>query len=31
VLRFWNDDVLQDLEAVCDTIIGYARDESMEP
>ncbi|MER9618302.1 endonuclease domain-containing protein [Mesorhizobium sp. M0207] len=31
VLRFWNDDVLRDLNAVCDTIIAYARDESLQP
>jgi len=23
VLRFWNDDVLKELDAVCDTIIAY--------
>ena len=26
VLRFWNDDVLRDLDAVCDTIVACARD-----
>ncbi|MDG4884326.1 endonuclease domain-containing protein [Mesorhizobium sp. WSM4884] len=31
VLRFWNDDVLKDLEAVCDTIIAYVRDENLQP
>ncbi|WP_202314263.1 endonuclease domain-containing protein [Mesorhizobium sp. L-8-10] len=31
VLRFWNDDVLRDLDAVCDTIIAYVRDQSLEP
>ena len=31
VLRFWNEDVLKDLAGVCDTIIGYARDASLEP
>lgn len=25
ILRFWNDDVLRDLQAVCDTIIGHVR------
>ena len=30
-LRFWNDDVLRDLNAVCDTIIAYVRDESLQP
>ncbi|CDX13645.1 conserved hypothetical protein [Mesorhizobium sp. ORS 3359] len=31
VLRFWNDDVLKELDAVCDTIIAYVRDQSLEP
>ncbi|MBP0439178.1 endonuclease domain-containing protein [Tianweitania sediminis] len=31
VLRFWNDDVLRDLNGVCDTIVAYARDESLQP
>ncbi|ESZ20754.1 endonuclease domain-containing protein [Mesorhizobium sp. L48C026A00] len=31
VLRFWNDEVLRDLNAVCDTIIAYVRDESLQP
>ncbi|MDG4853394.1 MULTISPECIES: DUF559 domain-containing protein [unclassified Mesorhizobium] len=31
VLRFWNDDVLKDLDAVCDTIIAYVRDEDLQP
>jgi len=31
VLRFWNDDVMKDLNAVCDTIIAYVRDESLVP
>jgi very-short-patch-repair endonuclease len=31
VLRFWNDDVLRDLNAVCDIIIAYVRDESLQP
>ena len=31
VLRFWNDDVLKELDAVCDTIIAYVRDESLQP
>ncbi|MGP2491881.1 endonuclease domain-containing protein [Mesorhizobium sp. PUT5] len=31
VLRFWNDDVLRDLDSVCDTIIAYARDPSLKP
>ncbi|WP_217578349.1 endonuclease domain-containing protein [Mesorhizobium sp. GbtcB19] len=31
VLRFWNEDVLKELDAVCDTIIAYVRDESLQP
>jgi len=31
VLRFWNDDVLKDLNAVCDTIIAYVRDVNLQP
>ncbi|WFP76945.1 endonuclease domain-containing protein [Mesorhizobium sp. WSM4906] len=31
VLRFWNDDVLKDLGAVCDTIIAYVRDDNLQP
>ena len=31
VLRFWNEDVLKDLDGVCDTIIAYARDQSLQP
>ncbi len=31
VLRFWNDEVLRELNAVCDTIIAYARDHSLQP
>jgi very-short-patch-repair endonuclease len=31
VLRFWNDDVLKDIDSVCDTIIAYARDTSLQP
>ncbi|TGP40971.1 endonuclease domain-containing protein [bacterium M00.F.Ca.ET.230.01.1.1] len=31
VLRFWNDDILKELDAVCDTIIAYVRDESLQP
>ena len=31
VLRFWNDDVMRDLDSVCDTIVGYARDGSLQP
>ena len=31
VLRFWNDDVLRELNAVCDTIIAYMRDPTLQP
>ncbi|TIQ27964.1 MAG: endonuclease domain-containing protein [Mesorhizobium sp.] len=31
VLRFWNDDVLKDLDGVCDTIIAYVRDTMLQP
>ncbi|MBZ9675146.1 endonuclease domain-containing protein [Mesorhizobium sp. ES1-1] len=31
VLRFWNDDVLKEMNAVCDTIIAYVRDKSLLP
>ena len=31
VLRFWNDDVLRELDSVCDTIIAYARDTTLQP
>lgn len=31
VLRFWNDEVLRELNAVCDTIIAFVRDRSLEP
>ena len=31
VLRFWNDEVLRELTSVCDTIIDYARDASLQP
>jgi very-short-patch-repair endonuclease len=31
VLRFWNDDVLRDLNGVCDTIIAYVRDVNLQP
>lgn len=31
VLRFWNDDVLRSMDSVCDTIIAYARDRSLQP
>jgi len=31
ILRFWNDDVLRDLNGVCDTIIAFAKDMSLQP
>jgi very-short-patch-repair endonuclease len=31
VLRFWNDEVLKDINGVCDTIIAYARDAGLQP
>jgi hypothetical protein len=30
-LRFWNYDELRDLNAVCDTIIAYVGDQSLQP
>ena len=29
VLRFWNDDVMRDLDATCATILAFARDRSL--
>jgi very-short-patch-repair endonuclease len=31
VLRFWNDEVMRELDSVCDTIIAYVRDPSLQP
>lgn len=31
VLRFWNDEVLREMNAVCDTVIAFARDKTLEP
>jgi very-short-patch-repair endonuclease len=31
VLRFWNDEVLKDIDGVCDTIIDYVRDQGLQP
>jgi very-short-patch-repair endonuclease len=31
VLRFWNDEVLREMDSVCATIIAYARDGSLRP
>ena len=31
VLRFWNHDVFNDMDGVCETIIAYVRDQSLQP
>ena len=31
VLRFWNDEVLREMNSVCDTIIAYVRDRDLQP
>ena len=31
ILRFWNDEVLRERDSVCDTIIAYVRDMSLQP
>ena len=31
ILRFWNDDVLKDIDGVCNTIIAYVNDPTLEP
>ncbi|MBX3577127.1 MAG: endonuclease domain-containing protein [Rhizobiaceae bacterium] len=31
ILRFWNDDVLRELDSVCDTILAYVADPSLKP
>ena len=31
VLRFWNDEILKDSDAVCDTLIAYVRDQTLQP
>ena len=31
VLRFWNDEVLKDMDGVCDTIIAYVKDTGLQP
>ena len=31
VLRFWNDEVLREMDSVCDTILAYARDRMLKP
>lgn len=31
VLRFWNDEVLRELDSVCDTITAYVRDTKLQP
>ncbi len=31
VLRSWNDQVLRERESACDTIMAFARDQSLRP
>jgi very-short-patch-repair endonuclease len=31
VLRFWNDEVMRELDSVCDAIIAFVRDQSLQP
>ena len=31
ILRFWNDEVLRELDAVCATIIAFVRDPKAQP
>ena len=31
VLRFWNDEVLREMDAVCTTIIAFVRDPDLQP
>jgi very-short-patch-repair endonuclease len=31
VLRFWNDEVVREVDAVCDTIIRHVRDRTLQP
>ncbi|MCO5164362.1 MAG: endonuclease domain-containing protein [Mesorhizobium sp.] len=31
VLRFWNEEVLREMDAVCDTIIAFVRDPTLQP
>ena len=31
VLRFWNDEVLREMNSVCDTILAYVRDRDLQP
>ena len=31
ILRFWNDEVLRELDSVCNTIIVFAHDRSLQP
>lgn len=30
-LRFWNDEVLREMDAVCDTIIAFVSDPTLQP
>jgi very-short-patch-repair endonuclease len=31
VLRFWNDEVLREMDSVCTTIIAFVRDPDLQP
>ncbi|MDI6027100.1 DUF559 domain-containing protein [Corticibacterium sp. UT-5YL-CI-8] len=31
VLRFWNDEVLREMNSVCDTILAFVRDRNLQP
>ena len=31
VLRFWNDEVMRELDSVCDTIIAFVREPGLQP
>ena len=31
VLRFWNDEAMRELDSVCDTIVAFVRDRSLQP
>lgn len=31
VLRFWNEEILNEIDAVCDTLIAYARGHTLQP
>ncbi|MBD0415848.1 endonuclease domain-containing protein [Oryzicola mucosus] len=31
VLRFWNHEVLREMNSVCDTIVAFTRDRTLQP